>query len=141
VTSLDTFDKPVDLEPVMYHVLREGCLREDPNVLYYAERMERARNDLANIEEYWDDLYRLNRQCKEPRNLCREMVERRIEDELEVLAQERDLARAKVGVAERDLERAQLTSSGEVTRSVDVFYNVAQELTRRTEIALIMDSD
>jgi len=141
LVSLETFDKPVDLEPVMYYVLREGCLRQDSNVLFHAERLERIQGDLENIEEYWKDLYRLHRQCEEPGNDCPDTVEWKIEDELEVLSQERDLARAKLSSAERALERAQLTSSGEVTRSVDVFYTVAQEMTRRTEIALYADSD
>jgi hypothetical protein len=141
VASLETFEKPVDLEPVMYYVLREGCLRQDPNVLFHAERLERAQGDLGTIAEYWDDLYRLNRQCKEPGNQCLDTVERKIEDELEILGQERDLARAKVGVAQRALERAQMTASGEVTRSVDAFYTVAQEIARRTEVVLYADSD
>ncbi len=139
VSSLDSFDKPVDLEPVLYYVLREGCLRQDTNVLFYAERLERFRVDLENIEEYWDDLYRLHQQCDAPGGGCLEPVERRIDEELEVLRQERDLAQAKVNVAQRGLERAQITSSGEVSRSADYFYVVAQELARRTEYVLYAD--
>lgn len=141
VLSLDTFDKPVDLEPVMYHVLREGCLRQDPNVLFHAERLERAQGDLENLTEYWDDLYRLHRQCEEPGNPCVNSVDRKLADELEVIRQERDLAGARVRVAQRALEFAQMTSSGEVTRSVDSFYVVAQEITRRTEMVLYSDND
>jgi len=141
VVSLETFDKPVDLEPVMYHVLREGCLRQDPNVLFYAERLERMRGDLENIEEYWDDVYRLHNQCRLPGGGCPEAMERRIEDELQILGQERDLAQAKVAVAQRTLERAQMSSSGDVAQSVDVFLTVAQEITRRTEYVLYSDMD
>jgi hypothetical protein len=141
VASLDTFDKPVDLEPVMYHVLREGCLRQDPNVLFHAERLERAQVDLDNLGEYWEDLARIGRQCDEPGNLCVESVDHKLADELEIVRQERDLALARVRVAQRALERAQLTSTGDVTRSVDTFYTVAQEITRRTEIVLYAATD
>lgn len=141
VVSLETFDKPVDLEPVMYHVLREGCLRQDPSVLFHAEKLERARGDMENIEEYWDDLYRLHNQCRSPGAGCLEPFVRRIEDELQMLGQERGLARAKVMVAQRAMERAQLNSSGDVAQSVDVFYTVAQEITRRTEYVLYSDTE
>lgn len=141
VASLDTFDKPVDLEPVVYHVLREGCLRQDPNVLFHAEKLERAQGDLENLSEYWEDLLRLHRQCDEPGNLCVDAVDRKLADEIEIVRQERDLAGAKIRVAQRALERAQLTSSGDVTLSVDTFYTVAQEITRRTEIVLYADND
>jgi len=141
VASLDTFDKPVDLEPIVYHVLREGCLRQDPNVLFHAERLERAQGDLENLSEYWEDLVRINRQCDEPGNLCIDAVDRKLADEIEIVRQERDLAQARVHVAQRALERAQMTGTGEVTRSVDTFYAVAQEITRRTEIVLFADTD
>lgn len=141
VASLDTFDKPVDLEPIVYHVLREGCLRQDPNVLFHAERLERAQGDLENLGEYWEDLVRINRQCDEPGNPCIDAVDRKLADEIEVVRQERDLADAKVRVAQRAMERAQHTSAGDVARSVDSFYTVAQEITRRTEVVLYADTD
>lgn len=139
VGSLDSFSKPVDLEPVMYYVLREGCLRQDTHVLFHAERLERTRVDLETIDEYWDDLYRLHQQCQSPGSDCVEPVQRRIAEELELLDQERDFALAKVNVAQRGLERAQFTSSGDVSRSADYFYVVAQELARRTEYVLYAD--